>query len=160
MQYLLLTEAVLHPSVVAIGEAGLDKQAEKPIGEQVRVFSEQAKLAAEMGKPLVIHCVKAWDELLAVRKDFSSSDIWVIHGFRGNRQLAEQLIRKGLRLSFGEKFNPEALRVAWPDYLFLETDESDKQIEEIYRLAADSLDISIDLLALTLRRNVKEVFSV
>lgn len=160
MQLMLLTEAVLHPSVVALGEAGLDKNIETPLQLQKEVFAEQVKLAEEIGKPLIIHCVKAWDELLAIKKELNPDMPWIIHGFRGNAQLAEQLINKGFRLSFGEKYNPEALRIAWPDHIFAETDESDKSIQEIYDDHAKSLNISIDLLALTLSKNVKEVFSV
>ena len=160
MQLMLLTEVVLHPSVVALGEAGLDKNIEAPMLLQTEIFTEQAKLAEDIGKPLIIHCVKAWDELLAIKKEINPQMPWIIHGFRGNELLADQLIKKGFRLSFGEKYNPEALRVAWPDHLFIETDESDKSIQEIYDDIAKSLNVSIDLLALTLRNNVKEVFSI
>lgn len=157
---MLLTEALFDPSVVALGEAGLDKHIETPLSEQIEVFAEQVRLSEEFGKPLIIHCVKAWDELLAVKKDLNPQKPWIIHGFRGNGALAEQLIRKGFLLSFGAKFNPEALPVAWPDHILLETDEADSSIEEVYTDVANALGISIDLLALTLRKNVKETFSV
>lgn len=157
---MLLTEALFDPAVVALGEAGLDKQIDTPIALQVALFTEQVKLSETFGKPLIIHCVKAWEELLAVKKETNPQMPWVIHGFRGNATLAEQLIRKGFRLSFGAKFNPEALRIAWPDYLFAETDEATTSIEEVYASIAQSLDVPIDLLALTLRKNVKEIFAI
>ncbi len=157
---MLLTEALFDPSVIALGEAGLDKSIDAPLSLQTEVFTEQVKLSEAFRKPLVIHCVKAWDELLAVKKDLNPQMPWVIHGFRGNDILAEQLIRKGLYLSFGMKFNPKALRIAWPDYVLPETDEADIAIEEVYADIANALDMSIDLLALTLRKNVKAVFSV
>lgn len=156
----LLIEAALHPSVIALGEAGLDKNSKTPISTQIELFSTQAELAEEMGKPVIIHCVKAWDELLSVKKKIDPKMPWIIHGFRGNQLLAKQLIDKGLWLSFGELFNPDALKAAWPNRMFTETDESEKGIEEIYSRIAESLGISIDLLALRLRGNVKEVFSV
>lgn len=157
---MLLTEVLFDPAVVALGEAGLDKQINTPVSLQIELFTEQVKLSEEFKKPLIIHCVKAWDELLAVKKENNPEMIWVIHGFRGNGILAKQLIRKGFRLSFGPKFNPEALRVAWPDYLLAETDEATISIEEVYINIAQTLNIPIDLLALTLRKNVKEVFSI
>ena len=129
---MLLTEALFDPSVIALGEAGLDKSIDAPLSLQTEVFTEQVKLSEAFRKPLVIHCVKAWDELLAVKKDLNPQMPWVIHGFRGNDILAEQLIRKGLYLSFGMKFNPKALRIAWPDYVSL-TDEADIAIEKYMR---------------------------
>lgn len=160
MQLRLLTEALFDPSVIALGEAGLDKNIETSLSLQTEVFIEQVKLSEDFRKPLIIHCVKAWDELLAVKKELNPQMPWVIHGFRGNGALAEQLIRKGFFLSFGAKFNPEALRVAWPDYMLLETDDSDILIEDVYVEVANALDLSIDLLVLTLRNKVKEVFSI
>lgn len=159
-QLILLTEALFDPTVVALGEAGLDKQIETPMSLQVEVFTEQIKLSEEFRKPLIIHCVKAWDELLAIKKDVQPQMPWIVHGFRGNAIQAQQLIDKGFFLSVGARFNPEVLPVAWPDRLFAETDESDMSIAEIYASMAAALAVSIDLLALTLRKQVKEIFSV
>lgn len=160
LQFGLLTEAAFHPSVIALGEAGLDKNIETPLQEQTDIFTRQAVLAEEFGKPLIIHCVKAWDEMLAVKKELKPRMPWIIHGFRGNGILAEQLVNKGFWLSFGEKHNPEALKAAWPNKLLTETDESAIGIENIYIHIARNLEVPIDLLALTLSRNVKEVFSI
>lgn len=160
MQFALLTEALLHPSVVALGEAGLDKNAEAPMELQVEVFTEQAALAEEIGKPVIIHCVKAWDELLAVKKSVNPKQNWILHGYRGNEIQAKQLIGKGFRLSFGANHNPGAVRAAWPGHILAETDESEIKIEAVYAGIAASLDIPVDLLASTLRDNVKEIFSI
>ena len=78
-----LEELVRHPQVLAVGEAGLDKLADAPMDLQVEVFRCQACLAEEVGKPLVIHLVKAVDELLKVKRDLRPSNPWIIHGFRG-----------------------------------------------------------------------------
>ena len=64
----MLPSLVGHPQVLAIGEAGLDKLADAPIAVQIEVFEYQAQLSAELGKPLVIHLVKAeaaWSTWLA-----------------------------------------------------------------------------------------------
>lgn len=159
-QLLLLTEALFDPAVVALGEAGLDKQIAIPMPLQIDIFIEQVKLSEEFAKPLIIHCVKAWDELLAIKKELQPRMPWIVHGFRGNAMLAQQLINKGFFLSFGARFNPEALHTAWPNCLFAETDESDLPITEIYANIATQLNVSIDLLALALRKRVKEIFSV
>ncbi|MDD2437084.1 MAG: TatD family hydrolase [Massilibacteroides sp.] len=160
LQMQWLTEGMLHPGVLALGEAGLDKFIETPMDLQVEVFAAQAVLAEETDKPLIIHCVKAWDELFAVKKKIHPQVPWIIHGFRGNRILAEQLVKKGFWISFGEYYNEEAVRLCWPERLFLETDESSLSIESIYTNISNLLNLSIDLLAFTLRKHVQEVFSV
>lgn len=153
-----LESVALSPSVVAIGEAGLDKLTETSLKIQQEVFLEQAALAERVGKPLVIHCVKAWSELVAARKSVKPHIPWVIHGFRGNAELALQLTRQGFYLSFGEYFNLQALQVAWDGCLFAETDEKGGDIHSVYRRIASSLQISLEELAAILEKNVQNVF--
>ena len=61
-------ELLDHPQVLAVGEAGLDKLAEAPLTLQIEVFEYQARLAEEANKPLIIHLVKAVDELLKLKQ--------------------------------------------------------------------------------------------
>ena len=116
------------PETVAIGEAGLDKLAEVDMDGQLDVFRQQALLAEEIRKPLIIHCVKAWEELLAIRKGLSPEMPWIIHGFRGNEQLAKQLTTHGFYLSFGPLFNAEAVKHVDPERIFAETDDKEVDI--------------------------------
>lgn len=153
-----LESVALSPSVVAIGEAGLDKLTETSLKIQQDIFLEQAALAERVGKPLVIHCVKAWSELVAARKSVKPHIPWVIHGFRGNAELALQLTRQGFYLSFGEYFNLQALQVAWDGCLFAETDEKEVDIRSVYRRIASSLQISLEELAVILEKNMQNVF--
>lgn len=146
------------PGVVAIGEAGLDKLAHTPLDIQQEVFIQQAALAEELQKPLIIHCVKAWEELLAIKKQFKPQTPWIIHGFRGKPGLAKQLIHQGFYLSFGEYFNPGSLQIAYPNRIFAETDDKDISIQMIYRQIASSLDIEVEKLASQIKDNVKIVF--
>lgn len=129
------------PETVAIGEAGLDKLAESPMDIQKEVFLAQAFLAEETRKPLIIHCVRAWQELIACRREVRPDMPWIIHGFRGNGELAAQLIHLGFYLSFGDRFNPSAVRAAWPDSLFLETDDKPVDIRLVYQGVAESLRV-------------------
>ena len=76
---------------------------------------------------------------------------WIIHGFRGKKQLAEQLLGAGLYLSFGVRYNPEALHSAWAaGRLLLETDESPVLIHTLYRQVAEELQITDVLLGQTI----------
>ncbi|MCC8152991.1 MAG: TatD family hydrolase [Tannerellaceae bacterium] len=83
-QWQELLESVKCKNVVAIGEAGLDKMSGSPMERQIDIFKKQAFLSEELQKPLLIHCVKAWDELLVVKKQVQPEMPWIIHGFRGN----------------------------------------------------------------------------
>ena len=148
------------PGIVALGEAGLDTLASTPFILQEKVFRQQIALSEALCKPLVIHCVKAWQQLITLKKETAPRMPWVIHGFRGNKQLAEQLIHQDCWLSFGEKFNPEALRAAYPNRILAETDESLLSIQKIYQQLADTSGIDAQLFSNTLRENVRTVFTI
>lgn len=159
-QFSCLESLISSPFLVAIGEAGLDKLADTPLAIQQDVFWEQAALAEQVNRPLIIHCVKAWEELITIRKKAKPKLPWIIHGFRGNGELASQLIRQGFYLSFGEYFNPAALRAAWPDRLFAETDDQEIDIRDVYRQMASSLHLSLEEFASGLENNVRNIFSI
>lgn len=128
-------------NVIMLGETGFDKLIPVPLSLQSEIFLEHVNLSEAVKKPLIIHCVKAWTELLEVHHRIRPVMPWVVHGFRGKGELAKQLIRKGIYLSFGEHFNKQALMTAWPDCLFVETDESASDISRIYEHISESLNL-------------------
>lgn len=144
--------------VLAVGEAGLDKLAGTPLDKQIEVFEYQAQFAKSYDKPLIIHLVKAMDELLRLKKKIRPTNPWIIHGFRGNAILAEEFLRHGFYLSFGDKYQEEALRTVPADKLFLETDESVVPIDELYRRAARVRGVSPKVLRETVETNVCKIF--
>jgi TatD DNase family protein len=142
-----LREMAKSGNVVAVGETGLDKL-KSGFETQKELFELQIRIAEEARKPLIIHCVRAWNELLEMKRRFKPSVAWLIHGFRGNSTLALQLMNNGLYLSFGKNFNPEALRKVWEaKRLFIETDDGDSDIREIYTDIAKGLSISVPELS-------------
>ena len=143
---------------VAIGEAGLDKLAAAPMELQVKIFERQVALSEDCRLPLIIHCVKAVDELLAVKKRLAPLQPWIWHGFRGKAQQASQLLRHGFYLSLGEHYSQEAMRAIPASRLFLETDESVLDISDIIRRAAEVRGVDAECLQETLRENVQKVF--
>lgn len=143
---------------VAIGEAGLDKLAAAPMELQVKIFERQVALSEDCRLPLIIHCVKAVDELLAVKKRLAPLQPWIWHGFRGKAQQASQLLRHGFYLSLGEHYSQEAMRAIPASRLFLETDESALDISNIIRRAAEVRGVDAECLQETLRENVQKVF--
>ena len=90
-QWSALLRCVGQPECVAIGEAGLDRLSPIAMSLQTTLFERQAVLAEQWRKPLIVHCVKAWEELLACRKRLRPEQPWVIHGFRAKEPLARQL---------------------------------------------------------------------
>ncbi|TFG42044.1 MAG: hypothetical protein E4H43_03680 [Bacteroidia bacterium] len=139
------------PNLIAFGEAGFDKLRGPSIDLQKSTFAEQVKIAGENGKPLVIHCVRAWDELLAAHRNLKPLTPWLVHGFRGKKELAMQLVRRGMYFSFWFDFvlrpeSAELLRFLPKEKIFLETDGADVDIREIYKKVSDDLVIGVDEL--------------
>jgi len=118
--------------LVALGECGLDKNAPASMEKQLEVFELQIKLSESHKKPMMIHCVGCFNELINLRKALNPKQPWIIHGFRGKPQLADQLISAGFYLSYGEFFNPDSVIITPIDRLMVETDESEMDIEDIY----------------------------
>ena len=88
---------------------------------------------------LVLHCVRAYPEIIALKKRFGSSVSWVIHGFRGREQTARELLKHGFTLSLSSVWlmHIDKLYDCIIDSGFLlETDDGKEKIEELYPLAA------------------------
>ena len=147
-----------HPQVVAIGETGFDRIRPLSLFTQTLLFGNHSNIADEVGKPLIIHMVKAADLLLAEKKKLNPQVPWIIHGFRGKPQEAEQLLKAGLYLSFGEHYNVETLRTTPLDHLFLETDEATCGIDYIYNKASADLGIELEELKETVKKNIDRIF--
>lgn len=154
-----------HPSVIAIGEAGFDRLRGPDIELQREVFDDQVKMAGELGKPVVVHCVRAWDEILAAHRRLKPSTKWLIHGFRGKKELASQLISRGFYISIWFEFalRPESsdlIRFLPVEKLFLETDGADTDIRDIYLKVAADLGLSPDELKTIIHNNFNRFFGI
>lgn len=145
------------PQVVAIGEAGIDRLRGGKLELQLAAFEMQARLADELGKPLIVHCVKAFDEVIRLHKTRFPHAPWIIHGFRGKAEQARQLLREGFFLSFGEHYHNEALRLCPPDRLFIESDESLISIDTLYARTATCRGIGAEVLKEQVNRNIKSL---
>lgn len=146
--------------VLALGEVGLDKLTECPYPIQIKAFEEIVSISEAYGKTLIIHCVKSVDELIAIRKKMRPALPWIMHGFRGKPQQADSLLRHGFYLSFGEHYNSQVMKEIPIERLFLETDESNVPIDELYNRAAAIRHISAEKLKLAVLHNVNNVFGV
>lgn len=147
-QLQLLTDSIQQVQPQAIGECGYDRNSSLPLDIQTNMFHRQAEMAQQFNLPMIIHCVGRFQELIASQKKLKPSQIWIVHGFTGSRQLAEQLTDAGFILSFGAALitgkgkAQEALQHIQPNSFFLETDEDNRfSIADIYAKAAEIRNI-------------------
>jgi len=150
---------------LAICECGLDKRIEMPFDLQQLVFEKQLLLAQKYCKPVVIHCVAAFEEVIAIKKRLNITVPLIIHGFSKSEQLAKQLVDNGFYLSFGKYLlrNPELESVftAVPeDRFFLETDTIDENIEQVYELAAKYSNCTLGNIQEKIKTNFQAVFKI
>ncbi|WP_343530607.1 TatD family hydrolase [Pedobacter sp.] len=137
-------------NVQLIGECGLDKLRGEEIPKQLQMLEAQINLAEELKKPVILHCVKAFDELIALKKRLKPSVPMIIHGFNKKYEMAQQLMANGFYLSFGaavlksEEIAQILEEIQQP--FFLETDDSDIDIVTIYERVAEIKKITVDEL--------------
>lgn len=148
-----------HPQVVAIGECGIDRVVHgDALPQQEELFLAQQQVAARLQKPLLIHNVRATDLLLRLLPLSGAHSPWVIHGFRGNATHAQLWIGRGAYLSFGARYNEEALCQTPLNRLLLESDTSDLSISAICCRIAASRAISPEELSKQVAQNVQRLF--
>lgn len=110
------------PNVIAIGEAGLDALRGAPLDVQEDIFRDQVRISEEVGKPLIIHAVRTLQRIIELRKELHPTQRWIIHGYRGGPELTRSLLRAGIDLSYGNRYNPESFELTPPDRRFRESD--------------------------------------
>ena len=155
-----LEQAARLKNIDLIGECGLDRTIKLPLIEQQAIFCAQIKLAEQYQLPLLVHCVRAYSELIAIVKTHAPTTPWIIHGFNGNvQQLTQCLKYENLYFSFGpallkqpDKFI-SLLRMVPRSHLLLETDDSAANIVDIYRQAAKLLGCGYKELTMQMAKN-------
>jgi TatD DNase family protein len=149
--------------LLAIGEIGLDRKTETSLSTQIDLFQQQLLLAERYQLPVIIHCVRSFSELISIRKKSTSKLPWIIHGYVKNQQIAEDLIELGCYISFGKALlKSEKLQVVFQNLtcnrVFLETDDSDLKIEELYQKAAFLKGLKLEDVKKILFVNFKTCF--
>ena len=150
------------PNCLAVGECGLDKLIATPLDLQKKAFEQQLQLAIKYNKPLIIHCVKTFDELIEICKPYFNRIPLIIHGFNKSETLAKQLIDKGFYLSLHHHillksdFEIKSLPL---NNLFFETDNDPHLlIQVVYQAFALKLNIELDVLKEKINRNFELLF--
>ncbi|MFH7010253.1 TatD family hydrolase [Flavobacterium sp. FlaQc-52] len=159
----IVEEKLQAKNCLAVGECGLDKRTEVPLDLQITVFEKQLILAEKYRKPVVIHCVAAFQEVIAIKKRMKITVPMIVHGFSKNSQIANQLVKEGFYISFGKYLlrNPELKTVFQQvpnDRFFLETDTTQETIQEVYTLASAYKNLNSKELETIISNNYKAVF--
>ena len=149
--------------VDAVGEIGLDFAYDVPSEIQISIFRAQLTLAEQHKKAVVLHCVRAFEEVMKVLADYNLPAV-IFHGFIGSPEQAQRAVTQGYYLSFGERIfrSPktiEAMRSTPLSHLFVETDESSTPIEDIYEKIAILRGISVAELVTATDDNFKRIFN-
>ena len=150
---------------LAIGECGLDRVCGVDFEIQKDVFIKQIELSEQTAKPLITHAVRTYPDIISIRKVTKAKQVWIIHGFQGNVQSAEQLLRNdGIYLSLGdvlfknERRASELLNVIPLDRLFFETDVAERDIVDVYKKAASLSGTEMDKLRNDIFNNFVKIF--
>lgn len=153
------------PGLLAIGECGLDALRGPSPDVQEALFRRHVALSEEVGRPLVIHCVRALDLLLRLRRELSPAQPWMYHGFRGKPQQLRSLLDAGMFVSFGFLRNGESLRLCPPGRLMLESDveahHSDgeaRHIAILYNNVAAERGVDVSSLCAQMAENYRAFF--
>ena len=160
----IIKEKLQLSECLALGECGLDKRIEIPLELQFSVFKKQLEIVKQTKKPIVLHCVAAYDEVIAIKKEMKIENPMIIHGFSKNEQVAKSLLNNGFYLSFGKYLlrNPDLEKVftfAPENQILLETDTIEESIYEVYKKAASIKGISVEEMKTIVFTNFSRIFS-
>ena len=149
--------------VDAIGEIGLDFVCDVEREVQMAVFRAQLAIAERHEKAVVLHCVRAFEEVMKIVLEYRLKAV-IFHGFIGSKEQAQRAVQQGFYLSFGERTfrSPktiEALRSTPLSSLFVESDESTTPIEEIYEKIAELRGIPTTELITAIEENFNRIFN-
>ena len=142
LQWEVLVPLAKHPNCWAIGECGIDKNITTPLPLQQEIFLKHIYLAETLELPLIIHCVKAYSEVLHLRKITKTKQLWILHGFRKNLKVAKECIAHNIALSFGKPltYSPqlqEVYKSISPEYRFFESDDEEMSISKFTNFLID-----------------------
>jgi TatD DNase family protein len=172
------------PSVVAIGECGLDyfrvnDDATKQ--KQRDLFLAHMKFAKEVGKPLMIHCRAAFPDLLKLlttNYSLLTDNPGIIHFFTGTLEEAKDLLALGFSFTFGgvitfaRDYDP-IIQMLPVERILSETDapyvtpapyrgkrNEPAYVVEVVKKLAELKGLSVEKMATQIQENAKRIFHI
>ncbi len=160
-----LTKVMESDFFLALGECGLDRVANTSWTEQLKYFSGQIDLAKKLKiQVVVIHSVKAYDEILNLIEEYQYSGTLIFHDFNASEEIAQKILSKGHILSLGKTLERENSRVRkyldkeMLSQLLLESDDEKILITKRYEQLTSLLAIPQEELKEALWKNALRIF--
>ena len=152
-----------NPKCLAIGECGLDALVNIDENLQKKIFEAQILWANQIQKPVIIHCVKRFQELIPFQK--IAKVPLIIHGFNKKKAIADEMLKHGFYLSFGKSVLHNlslqtTLKEIPLEKIFLETDNADFDIAELYQKVAEIKEISVEGVQKVITKNLGFCFAL
>lgn len=169
-----------HPKVVAIGECGLDyfhEKTDEGRAKQKALFGQHLLLAEKVGKPLMVHCRDAYEDVITML-DQHKTVKGNIHFFAGTKEVAQQFFDRGFTISFPGTITftnqyDEVVKMAPADMFMVETDapyvapkphrgkrNEPKYVEEVIRRVAELRGISFEEVAAQTIQTAERVWKI
>ncbi len=150
-------------NVYAVGECGLDRVrlGLMPIADQISIFRWHLEAALLIEKPVVIHCVRAYSDLLQILKQSSNLPKLLIHDFNGNEHQSNELLKYPVIFSVGKQLitKPQLLEQLTVERVLLETDDQfDVTIQDLYAHAGKVFNVDQQKLQTQLEKNFLNLF--
>lgn len=145
-----------------IGECGIDRACDVPLEIQISIFEQEVQIAQKTGRPLIIHAVRSYSDILSVLKKYAVTVPIIFHDFRGNEVQINQLLHYNAYFSFGfsgisQTKMHKNIHLIPLECLCLETDDDNRKIPGMYEIVSDILDVSVFELRNILFRNFKRI---
>lgn len=122
---------------------------------QEELLSVQLKIGESLRKPVIVHCVRAWSELLSVFRKQRFTYNKAIHGYRGSLPVLDRLVEEGWYISVGFYTPPELIGHIPIEQLLLESDDTQLPIATLYQQTAQRLNIPEDELKAMVKGNIQ-----
>ena len=159
----VLDQAIGHDGIVAMGETGLDRACGVSWSAQEQMFIEHIRRSEEHRLPLIIHCVRAYDDVIRMRAAHRATMPWIFHGFNKASHLSSVLKHSNVWISLGERtlynkaLQEEVKRIPL-ERILAETDESSEPIERIYETIAQLKELPLSTIIESISNNINALF--
>lgn len=160
----ILATPSLSQRIIAVGECGIDRVINRDRFDlQIQVFRQQIRLANQYKKALVIHCVRAHQDVLQILKQEENKMPVIFHGVNNKFETIAPVLEAGYYCSFGYALFVEGSPVLDTflrtplDRLFLESDDREDGVAEVYKRAAVLREIDLKTLKQSIRTNYKNI---
>jgi TatD DNase family protein len=149
--YLIYNKVISHPNYIGMGEIGLDKIKDDNWSTQIDMFKMQLEIAKmNQHEFIIIHCVKAFNEVIRHIKSSGYKGNIVFHDYHENEVITKELIKRDAYFSFGKALNQlskklqKSLSIIPINKILIETDDNEGiDIEVLYQNLADYKNISL-----------------